>query len=812
MSDCKNWPESLRQMSQALGFFLLCALVIFGPGLLRGLVLAPEDNFVQNFPAFAAGDRLWTSLLLSGFPVLADPQVQYFYPLARLVKLLGPDLIFDFNVYVVSGFVLAAFFAALLARRLSGSFYGSLVAGLSYGFSGYLISELKHVQVLQTAIWLPVIFYLIDFFASSSRVRAVEDGHEQRLKALLLLGLSIVVAILIFAGHPQSAFYVLGASGVWTVFRFFPIASFGKGANKNGQDENKSISLAVVMLAMLVGILLAAVQILPSYELASFSARQNFAFQDMVVGQVEPMQLVGFILPYILGGAFGTLGMVPFSEQGPPPGLLFFGLGPILLAAYSLFKGDRPKCVWFFVALFLFAFLLSLGKYTPLAFLAYQLPIFGQFRGLYRVLLLASFAVAMLAAFGTARLERAYLGENPGRKPFDLDSIGALKHLYLGGYVIFSCFSYVFLLGTLPLLLFSLPALPCGYFGASIVKALSFGASYDLFRQRFLLITVFCALATYGLDAEWTKASPKRQDLAAPPLALALAARTRGEQSRIFNVAGIDAKAESVPPNLSRLWGVASAAGYEPLISTRYASLLDIAEGGFMEPPFRISGASRVLDMVCVKYLIAPWSNFGERAFDAEAKSSWHKIDLGGALPVYENAQVLPRFYLVGDARQLPSKEILHIMKSGYFNDGQKFVPSSMVLLDDPAAAATESQGSEAPGGAAIGAVTAADLSDELLTFKLSVRQRGYFVLADTYYPGWQASIDGHGVEILKANCVQRAVSVEPGEHTLVFKFVPQSLARGAKISIFTLSAWLLILLLAVLFAGRSSGYKLSDK
>jgi hypothetical protein len=811
-------------MGLALVFFLCGAAVIFVPGLMRGLVLAPEDNFVQNFPAFASGGHLWTSLLMSGFPVLADPQVQYFYPLARIARSLGPDLIFDFNIYIMSSYVLAAFFAALLARRLSGSYYAGLVGGLSYGFSGYLISELKHVQVLQTAIWLPLLFYLIDVFAS------IDDARAQRLKAFLLLGLSIGVAVMIFAGHPQSAFYVLCACAVWAIFRFAPTALSGKGETSDGPVKstvkNKWIACAVVMLAMLVGILLAAVQILPSYELSGFSARENFTFQDMIVGQVEPMQLVGFVLPYILGGAFGTLGMVPFSEQGPPPGLLFFGLGPILLAAYSMFKGDRPKCVWFFGALFLFAFLLSLGKHTPLAFLAYYLPLFGKFRGLYRVLLLAAFAVAMLAAFGTARLERAYLGQ-AGRQPFDLSKVGALKHLFVGGYLLLSCFSYIFLLGTLPLLLFFVSALPLRSPGGAIVKALSFGGTYDLFRQRFLILAVFCALASYGLNAEWTKASPKRPELAAPPLALALAARTKNEHSRIFNVAGIDGGRESVPPNLSRLWGVASAAGYEPLISSRYARLLNIAEGGFMEPPFRISGDSRVLDMVCVKYLLAPWSNFGERAFDTQAKSSWRQISLGlglgpgGALPVYENLHVLPRYYLVCAARQLPAKEILQVMQCGRFSDSQKFVPSSMVLLEEPPVSwpersgestATTSADAQAVTGTDIGAITAADLSDELLTFKVSVKQKGYFVLADTYYPGWRATIDGQPAEIIRANLVQRALRIEPGEHTLVFKFISDSLARGAKISIFTLSAWLLILLLAVLFTGRSSGYKLSGK
>jgi uncharacterized membrane protein YfhO len=60
-------------------------------------------------------------------------------------------------------------------------------------------------------------------------------------------------------------------------------------------------------------------------------------------------------------------------------------------------------------------------------------------------------------------------------------------------------------------------------------------------------------------------------------------------------------------------------------------------------------------------------------------------------------------------------------------------------------------------------------------------------VLADTFYPGWQATLDGQPVEILRANHTFRAVAFPPGEHTVVFRYLPLSFQVGAVVSLLTL-------------------------
>jgi len=64
----------------------------------------------------------------------------------------------------------------------------------------------------------------------------------------------------------------------------------------------------------------------------------------------------------------------------------------------------------------------------------------------------------------------------------------------------------------------------------------------------------------------------------------------------------------------------------------------------------------------------------------------------------------------------------------------------------------------------------------------------GVLVVADTDYPGWEATIDGKEVPILRANVAFRAVEVPAGEHVVEFRFRPASARHGLIASFFFLA------------------------
>jgi hypothetical protein len=68
----------------------------------------------------------------------------------------------------------------------------------------------------------------------------------------------------------------------------------------------------------------------------------------------------------------------------------------------------------------------------------------------------------------------------------------------------------------------------------------------------------------------------------------------------------------------------------------------------------------------------------------------------------------------------------------------------------------------------------------------LSAPARGFVVLADLYYPGWEALVDGRRVPIYKANYAFRAVEVGVGEHDIVFSYNPWTTQLGVPVSVAT--------------------------
>jgi uncharacterized membrane protein YfhO len=73
--------------------------------------------------------------------------------------------------------------------------------------------------------------------------------------------------------------------------------------------------------------------------------------------------------------------------------------------------------------------------------------------------------------------------------------------------------------------------------------------------------------------------------------------------------------------------------------------------------------------------------------------------------------------------------------------------------------------------------------SDEI-TLSVECDKASILLLTDTYYPGWNAYINGELAPIMRANAAFRAVTVPPGRSTVVFRFVHPRLPTGLAISI----------------------------
>jgi hypothetical protein len=149
---------------------------------------------------------------------------------------------------------------------------------------------------------------------------------------------------------------------------------------------------------------------------------------------------------------------------------------------------------------------------------------------------------------------------------------------------------------------------------------------------------------------------------------------------------------------------------------------------------------------------------------------------------VYENRAALPRARVVHRSEAVPdaaaARARLAALVQGASHARDTPLATSVVL--EPAA-----DGAPPPllDAAASDAdwVRIADAADpDVLRLEAQLARDGLVVVADTYYPGWQASVDGAPVSIHPANALFRAVPVPAGRHTIVMRYQPAALRWGA--------------------------------
>jgi hypothetical protein len=76
----------------------------------------------------------------------------------------------------------------------------------------------------------------------------------------------------------------------------------------------------------------------------------------------------------------------------------------------------------------------------------------------------------------------------------------------------------------------------------------------------------------------------------------------------------------------------------------------------------------------------------------------------------------------------------------------------------------------------------------------------GLVVLSDTYYPGWNAAVDGKPANVYRADFTIRAVAVPKGTHTVIFTYKPVTFTAG-----------IVLTLIGILFVAGMS-YRIAKK
>ncbi|MBN1528594.1 MAG: YfhO family protein [Thermoleophilaceae bacterium] len=776
--------ESARRLGPAL-LFVVLAVLLFAPATLGGKILSAGDQILFS-PPFTALERpgaapsndalsdsfwvfqpdqlevrdalrsfelpAWTRSQAAGRPLLASQQSAPLFPLNWISSVLP---YWESLAWVaVLKLALAALGAFALARALGYGTAPALLAGLSFGFGMYLIVWLAHPHANAYAL-LPWLFLAAERLC---RRGGVADAG--------LLALAVGLAWL--GGHPQSALIVTLPAVAWTAVRLR-----GPGEGSIGRRAR------LAAMAGVVGIGLAAVMLAPFLEALGQS---NDTSRGGGV-PLEPRALLAFVFP-----EYWHRPEVNFqlSLEGPsafPERTAYFGALPLMLALAGLVR-RRPSGPQLFFAGLAAVALVTAVDAGPLTDAIRELPVLSKVE-LNRVLVLAAFAGAMLAAAGlqalltgTAEERRrmlkaaavlavlpplVWLVASPSRAG---DLGGTLRAVLDGGSE----------LGSEQVALWSVVRWTAvAAAGIAVIAALTFrpGAARAAAVSALGLVAVDLLVMAAG----YQPARDRRYVVPDPPPAIAAMRSLTADGGR---VAGHE---NALGPNLAGRFGLADARGWEHPVIERYVRLWTALGGasGDTGPQRSIvdaaaPGTPRLLDVFGVTAVLSP--ELAERGYPVEYQ--------GPDGVVVGNPTAFPRAFVAYGWRPSGSLDESLFATASRGAD----VRRRPVVEDAP----------DPPRGAPPEPTVAEvrEESDTDVFVTVRAKQRGQLILLDTYYPGWRATVDGRPAEIRPANTAFRAVSVPAGEHLVRFTYGPASVAGGLMLSVASL-----LLIAAAIFLGR---------
>ncbi|MDO8692376.1 MAG: YfhO family protein [Dehalococcoidia bacterium] len=155
-----------------------------------------------------------------------------------------------------------------------------------------------------------------------------------------------------------------------------------------------------------------------------------------------------------------------------------------------------------------------------------------------------------------------------------------------------------------------------------------------------------------------------------------------------------------------------------------------------------------------------------------------------GDLKIYENLDWQPRAFIAQDYAWIKDdRQALDAIRNNLKTAGAP--PAGPLVLDGvpPPGLPAEALSAGAGGQASI-----LSYQPERVLVQANLASPGYLVLADSYYPGWRAFVDGREQPVLRAEYLFRAVYLPAGAHQVEFRYEPGSFRWGMAISVSTLA------------------------
>lgn len=723
---------------------------------------------------------LWDHHLAMGFPVFANPQAAVFYP-PHLVFVVLPFFT-AIRFLFVFHYLIAVYGTFILFRRWSYPIYLAMVGSILFAFGGLIVSLSNLLDHFQSAVWLPWVLYY------------GEKAFQRRtLNSILLLG--VVLALQFLAGSPE--IYLMTAA---------LLLADGFCMKSAGETFTTGPVLRVIFAANLFACGINMVQLLPTLELYSQSWRsEGVSYARMTAWSLDPLRLINlfFLDKEVNLHAFDGVYLY-FGRDTPL--LISLYLGVAVLCGFCLWichGSFKEKII--VIALIGVSLLLSMGKYAapysmvvqyfsflpirfPEKFLFFTLSLllYAALTGLFRFangrddanrLGLALLLGIVLAIAGLYIFLRLHLGDLA-------EFIARVRHYPIHDLTTIRISTAAMVQLERQLLLAIAMAVLFLVWKAGKVRALIF--------QILFVGLVFFDLATAHRSYSFSL-NPGLVESARPILSPFMK-----DEGRLFymiragdihpNAYALNKKSlfdtisfafAGLIPNTGVFYGVDYAQELDAMRRKPYEHFIRNAD------KFTLEQLLRLLGVLHVRYI---------QSFDPLPENA---VKLIRSLPeypmrLYEIDAVMPRAYVVpASIVESDPGRALARLSSPDFN------PRREVIVEEGIPGVGDN---DAQGHAKI-----IHSTNTFVRIRSKLLSPGILVLADSFYPGWKAYVDGNEHKILRANLFFRAVYLEQGNHVVEFRFQPRSFFWGRGISCVTLAGMVIWLLFSAWNKKRSS-------
>ncbi|MCI0340972.1 MAG: YfhO family protein [Planctomycetales bacterium] len=800
--------------------YSVLALVLARAALRPGFVLGSlEGDVVRLFvPWWEFSGRslgegvfpLWNPGIFAGTPFHAGMQGGLLYPTTWLAALLPVPL--AITLHVLLHLVLAAAGARAWAAARGVGPAGAALAGLVYGFSWCVLGQAAagHVPQVAGIAWLPWVI-----LAGERALAAASRGLRAALPPVAAAGAALGAGIL--AGHPQYpwiAAFGLGWLAIAAAARR-TLAARAMGP-RAGLAALPPLAVLAAVAAAAFGV--SAAQLLPALAYLPESARSGGLAPEIAASYHLPARHLPLALAPGFLGPLGDLAnhwgdVTWWGRWNPWDGLASVGALPFLLLPCAALVSARrrspsegaqgsPVDLRGLALLAAAGLALALGPETPLhGFACQAFPGLGGLRAPARFAALAALPAAVAAGAGLdALLRPGDEGRRAGRR---LGAVAAAVALLAGAGVAVLLLTgptggpWRAVVGSL----FS----PNDLQARDLREAPGFLAAAHREAVRALLGLAGVASVAAVLGTYRALGSAGARALAGSALALAAAdmawcAGTALPAAPAAAVRLAPAVLRDLPsdpaswrfvhvggtPNQGMPLGLLALDGYEANLPRRAARLLARSEGRPPDAPMFALPLSRpgaAWDAAAVRVALAaaprpgqPWVEPAIRAL--EASPQWRPAGRYAVSTVFRNDGAPSRARLVGRARRAASEdEAVALVADGATDPrAEAVLVGEEVTLGRPGAAGDARVLSETPNRVEVAA---------------RAEREALLVLADSWDPGWRATVDGAPAPVLLADAAFRAVSLLPGEHRVVFEYRAPGLVPGCALTLATLAALL---------------------